>query len=107
VAIKNTDTGITRTVITNADGFYVAPNLQPGRYEVTCTAKSFTAQRKTGINVTVGAEVVLNLKLSLANVAQRIEVTAQSNNVELATSDLGPCCRAQPLLLRTLVRSGR
>ncbi len=89
VAIKNTDTGIMRTVITNADGFYVAPNLQPGHYEVTCTAKSFTAQRKTGINVTVGAEVVLNLRLSLANVAQRIEVTAQSNNVELATSDLG------------------
>src|ERR1700760_3018431 len=34
VLIRNTDTGIERTSTTNEDGLFVAPFLQPGRYEV-------------------------------------------------------------------------
>ncbi len=34
ISIKNLATGVTRTVTTDAAGFYVAPNLLPGNYEV-------------------------------------------------------------------------
>jgi hypothetical protein len=89
VSITSTDTGITRTVTTNSDGFYAAPNLRPGNYEVTCTAKGFTKQKKTGVSVTVGSQEVVDLKLGLGNVAQTVEVVEKTSNVELATSDLG------------------
>ena len=44
VAIRNSSTGVARTVASNADGVYVAPNLQPGDYEVTATAAGFYAE---------------------------------------------------------------
>jgi len=34
VSIKNVGTGIVREVTSNGDGFYSAPNLLPGTYEV-------------------------------------------------------------------------
>ncbi len=89
VSITNTETGIPRVVTTNSDGFYAAPNLPPGKYDVTVDAKDFATQKKTGIVVTVGGQEALNLKLGLANVTQKVEVSVQSATVELTSSDLG------------------
>ena len=38
VSIKNVETGVVREVSTNGDGFYSAPNLLPGAYEVRVIA---------------------------------------------------------------------
>src|SRR5207244_398698 len=42
VSITNVATGIITTVMTHADGFFTAPNLLPGDYEITVSAKGFT-----------------------------------------------------------------
>src|ERR1700674_1769887 len=55
VSIKNIATGLTRAVATDPAGFYAAPNLLPGTYEVTATASGFATQVQTGITLTVGA----------------------------------------------------
>src|ERR1700752_1681770 len=54
VSINNVATGVTRALITDAAGFYSAPNLIPGIYEVTVTAPGFTTEVQTGITLTVG-----------------------------------------------------
>ena len=41
VLVKDSATGITSTVSTNADGLYTAPNLLPGDYVVTASAAGF------------------------------------------------------------------
>src|SRR6266403_2846818 len=41
VTIKNVSTGVARELVSNADGFYSAPNLLPGSYEVKVAAKGF------------------------------------------------------------------
>ncbi len=48
VSIKNVTTGVTREVKTDNDGYYTAPNLLPGNYEVTVTAKGFTTMVERG-----------------------------------------------------------
>src|SRR5690242_10025207 len=53
VAIKNVATGDTREVTTNTDGLYSAPNLLPGNYEVTVTAKGFQTLVHKAITLTV------------------------------------------------------
>src|SRR5215472_14559427 len=35
ISIQNRATGVTRVVAANGEGFYSAPNLMPGDYEVT------------------------------------------------------------------------
>src|SRR6202022_4409070 len=48
VVITNVATGVGRTVTTNTDGFYTAPNLLPGEYQVTLDAKGFNTETRTG-----------------------------------------------------------
>lgn len=42
VVIRNIQDAQTRTLIANKDGFYSAPNLTPGTYEVKVTAIGFS-----------------------------------------------------------------
>src|ERR1700674_280011 len=56
VSIKNMATAITRNVITDGAGFYSAPNLLPGNYEITISAPGFASQARTGINLAVGGQ---------------------------------------------------
>src|ERR1700681_3103816 len=56
VSIKNLATGTTRATVTDAAGFYAAPNLLPGAYEVTVSASGFGTEVQTGITLTVGSQ---------------------------------------------------
>src|SRR5712692_6084398 len=50
LSIKNRSTDVTRAVDANDDGFYAAPNLLPGQYQVTASATGFEPK---GVNVTL------------------------------------------------------
>ena len=63
ISIKNIATGITRTSTTSAAGFYSAPNLLPGTYEIRAAAQGFSTEVQTGIKLTVGEQQVLNFTL--------------------------------------------
>src|SRR5205085_8696731 len=49
ISIRNTATNIARDLTTDAAGFYTAPNLLPGTYEVTVSASGFATQVRSGI----------------------------------------------------------
>jgi hypothetical protein len=89
VSIKNVATGVMREVTVDAAGFYSAPNLLPGDYDVTTSAPGFSTQVQTGITLTVGAQQVLNILMMLGQVTEKVEVTSEAPAVELATSSLG------------------
>src|SRR5206468_11890011 len=55
VRLINLATGVARTVATDNAGFYTAPDLLPGSYELTVAALWFTVQVRTGIAVSAGA----------------------------------------------------
>ena len=55
VTVVNRDTGISRSVDTNTDGFYSVPLLQPGKYMITAKSAGFATQVRTGITLEVGA----------------------------------------------------
>jgi hypothetical protein len=63
VSIKNTATGVSRGLSADSVGFYTAPNLLPGNYDVTFSAAGFTTEVNTGITLTVGTQQVLNASL--------------------------------------------
>src|ERR1700680_4991768 len=60
ISIKNVGTGVTRDVTADTAGFYAAPNLLPGAYEVSVSAPGFSTEVRTGITLTVGAQQALN-----------------------------------------------
>jgi hypothetical protein len=88
VSIKNVATGIERANTSNAAGFYSVPNLLPGTYEVRASAKGFSTELQTGINLTVGEQQVLNFALHVGQISQTVEVSTEAPTVELASSTI-------------------
>ena len=89
ISIRNTATGTTRSVTADAAGFYAAPNLLPGTYEITATAPGFSTEVQTGVALTVGGQQLLNITMKVGQVAERVQVTGEVPAVELASSSLG------------------
>ncbi len=88
VSIKNLATGTTRATVTDAAGFYAAPNLLPGAYEVTFSASGFGTEVQTGITLTVGSQQVLNLTMRVGKVTETVQVADAAPDVQLATSSI-------------------
>src|SRR6266446_3096952 len=105
VSITNLATGINRTVTTNEDGLYIAPNLLPASYELTFTAPGFKTDVRTGIELTVGATVTLNTTMQVGGSKETVQVQTEAPDVQLATSDISAVVNATTV--RELPLNGR
>src|SRR5712691_1874180 len=74
VSIANKATDITRDVTADAAGFYSAPNLLPGDYEVTVASPGFSTTKESNITLTVGAQQALNVSLKIGESTQTVLV---------------------------------
>ncbi|MDP9161521.1 MAG: TonB-dependent receptor [Acidobacteriota bacterium] len=105
VSIKNLATALVRTVSTDSAGFYSAPNLLPGDYEVTTKATGFATRVQTGLALTVGAQQVLNYTLSVGQISEQVQVTSEAPAVQLASSTISNT--VDPTTVRELPLNGR
>jgi hypothetical protein len=87
VTVTKTSTGISRTLITNGVGEYVAPDLDPGSYVVSIEATGFK-KTESAVTLEVARDVRVNLKLQPGAVTQTVEVTAQQTLVDTTDSTL-------------------
>ncbi len=88
ISITNLETGLKREVVSNDRGFYSAPNLPPGHYEIKATAAGFSTELTRDITLTVGAQVTANLAMKVGAATDQIDVSAAPPGVELASSTL-------------------
>lgn len=105
VSVKNVGTGELRDVPTNGDGFYSAPNLLPGSYDVTAKAKGFTKLVQKGITLTVGAQQALNFNLKPGEVNEVVEVLDQPPDVQTTTTAISSTVESKTV--RELPLNGR
>jgi hypothetical protein len=87
VTVVNQATGVSRTLTTDERGFYSAPNLLPGRYDLTASLSGFSDAARRGLLVEVGQEVVVSLQLEVGAVKESVEIEARSP-VALGSSTL-------------------
>jgi len=80
VSIRNVATGATTVVTTDARGFYAVPDLTPDTYEMTASTQGFVTQVRTGIAVTVGAKLVLNVAMQRGNPQQVVRAAAAATS---------------------------
>ena len=89
VELVNSETGISRSVVTNSVGFYNAPALGLGNYKVTATQDGFQTEVRSGIELTIGRNAVVNFQLKVGSVATTVEVTGEAPLVETTKGGLG------------------
>ena len=82
--ITNTGTSVSQQLVTNASGYFEAPLLIAGSYEVSVELRGFKSFRQTGIQLAVGQSIALTIVLEVGSVTERIDVVA--NAVILDTS---------------------
>ncbi|MBI3895398.1 MAG: TonB-dependent receptor [Acidobacteria bacterium] len=88
VAVRNTETGISRTLTTNAQGRYTAPQLGLGMYEVTAEASGFQRVVRSGIEMTVGRQAVVDFGLQVGAVTELITVTGEAPLLETTNATI-------------------
>lgn len=86
VTVKNLDTGIVRTVTCDAAGRYHASNLGLGNYEVQAEVAGFQKEVRSGINITVGREAVVDFSLSVGDVTQSVQVTGEAPLIDTSSA---------------------
>ena len=89
VTLTQTDTGLTRSAVTNETGSYVMPNLPIGPYKLGAALPGFSTFARSGIVLTVGANPVINVSLSVGQVSETVEVQADAALVETRSTGVG------------------
>jgi len=87
--VTNVETGVTLTAISNEEGEYTVPLLQPGRYRLTAEASGFRTLERSGIVIESGRVARLDVSLEIGEVTQTVEVAASLPLLESETSTVG------------------
>src|SRR5262245_43498472 len=88
VTIRHMETDQKRTIVTDAAGRYRAPQLAPGRYEVTVELSGFRTSRASDIALTVGQDATVSLQLKVGGVDESLIVVAESALVNVRQSSV-------------------
>ena len=74
VVVTNSQTGVSRNLVTDGSGEYSAPNLNPGTYTVRVTASGFQAFERQNILLEIGKDARIDAQLTPGQITQTIEV---------------------------------
>jgi hypothetical protein len=89
VTVTKTDTGMTRTVFSGADGAYTLPNLPIGPYQLKVTLQGFNTYVRDGIVLQVSSNPEINVTLAIGAISEQVTVTANSTLVETKNTGVG------------------
>ena len=66
VTVTNQNTGVVRTTVTNAEGLYFMPGLEPGVYRIATELPGFAPSTRDNVTLAVNATISLDFKLGLS-----------------------------------------
>src|SRR3989454_10916962 len=88
ITVKHTEIGLTRSVVSGERGAYNVPLLPVGAYEITTTMPGFKLAVRSGINLVVGQEAVVDLTLEVGANAEQVTVTGDAPLVNTTTASV-------------------
>ena len=98
VAVTQTDTGVTRTTTTGANGDYSLPSLPVGPYRMEVKKEGFSTYVQSGIVLQVDTAPTIDPVLQLGAVSQAVEVQAAAAMVETHSTGVGQVVNQQQVV---------
>jgi len=89
VTVIDVARGVSRSLVADGAGQYVAVNLTPGTYTVRAEAKGFSAVEHSGVLVEVGQSVRVDLTVQPGEQTQTVTVTAEIPAIDTTDTTLG------------------
>jgi hypothetical protein len=89
VTARNLETGAVRRTAADENGTYRIFSIPAGPYEVSASLPGFKTEVRTGIAVTVGADISVNFSLAVGGISEQVQVTGEAPQVDAVSSTLG------------------
>ena len=124
VTIVNEGTNFTRSLVTNPSGEYTAYSFPTGRLSVSVAQPGFQKLVRSGVVLTAADTLTVDLTLTLGNVQETVQVTAEASLLQSQTAtvssprgfdlrrsvgkmrDLAACALCNPVALFLLLPGG-
>src|SRR6266480_7535988 len=88
VSIQSEGTGMSRTVSSDDNGFYVAPSLPAGRYTISTAPSGFKKTVASAVDLHVAENKVVNLDVQVGQVSETVTVSSDAAPVETRSGEL-------------------
>jgi hypothetical protein len=98
VTVMQTNTGFTRTVVTDEAGQWVMPALPTGPYRMDASLQGFRTHQQTGIVLQVGATPTINAVLELGSLEETITVEAATPLVDVRNAGISEVVEQERIL---------
>ena len=105
VMAKSTQTGFTRSEVSDAEGLYRLNALPVGVYDVTAELQGFTTVSNKSVDVNVAQTITIDFALKVASVAETVNVTGAVPLIETTSSSVGGL--VDPKRIENLPLNGR
>ncbi len=89
INLTDVGTGTTVSGATNASGQFIFTNVRPGTYTAKVTAAGFQTATLPTVVVEVNRSITLPIKLAVGTVAQTVEVTAITQQLQTLDASVG------------------
>src|SRR5436190_18539012 len=89
VTVTQTNTAMTRSVVTGTRGEWVFTSLPVGPYKLSAKLSGFNAFEQTGIVLAVGDARAVNVALKIGAVTETVTVAANASTVETRNTGVG------------------
>src|SRR5437899_2819533 len=81
-------TGFSRTALSDPEGLFVIPSLQPATYNLSVEANGFSTSKESGIVLLADQTLTVNFGLKLGVTTEVVTVTTNAMQVDTSTSTL-------------------
>ena len=89
ITVVNRSTGERREVTSEADGSYTVTRLSPANYKIEVSAPGFKSSANDNVKIVVTETLRLPVKMSIGEVTDVVQVSAQGSLAQVDETDLG------------------
>ena len=88
LTLRNAESGVLRTIVTDSDGAYRFAAVPPGRYTMRAELSGFATQEVRDITLTIGLTIRQDFSMAVQVVAEAVTVTAASPVVDTTKAEV-------------------
>lgn len=89
IALRNSNTGVSRNTKSNKDGDYLFTLVPIGTYELAVSQKGFQKYEQKGITLDINQNAKVDVALHVGSQAEVVEVNANASQVDTQSATLG------------------
>ncbi|MGI8990932.1 MAG: carboxypeptidase regulatory-like domain-containing protein, partial [Bryobacteraceae bacterium] len=97
VSILDTDTGVSKELVTNNDGIYDAVSILPGKYRITFSKEGFGKLVRDGIDLRVGV-ITIDGTLNVGAASQEVNISAEAPLLKTETGEQSTSLQTESMM---------